>query len=393
MKKTILIAKGGSVYRTRALASTAPPTGEQGETEGLIRHLLIRDDINLVYFGKYRGEVPKGLTVVDSELVNVKSNFTLAKDQEIGFRIDIDAIEDFEPIAFIQTAGYSPTMSMIDNPRGATVQCAAINYTAPMLNIIEHFKLPRLVVNCDPRTYPRDQEMSMGWPYCRPAALLDQCYKTISKVVGSKKYTVRSVHARPESWGYHVRSSNTDENDCVIVAHAHIKDGCKQKMRGVSWHNVLDGSDYKVYGKGWEHYEGYNEDQFPGCIPPNEVYEKIRTHSFTPCVSAGHGFYTGKVYVAESQGCIPILYGDGSDPYTWDPLGLFIPLNSEIRIRKPGDLGRIIRMQSGHLKEVRALWRERCRPHWNVLDNMINDLLSGLDIKSPEWFELYGGYK
>lgn len=399
MKPAILVTKSGSAFYTRRAASRASNVGEQGETEGTLRHLLERDDVRVVYFGAYRGEALDGLTVVEPDIEGHDEWTTFARQKE-GFENDVAALEPHGPfVGYLCVAGYSPTMSMIDNPKASTVQAQSVRYQAPMLNVLERFGLPRLVVNNDPRTYPKDQEMSLGWDRARPEALLDQCDDVKQVVVGGRSYTRRSVWARPESWAYHIRRENTDELPCVVIAHAHIGDGCKMRDRGYSWSNVLgfprpDG--LRVYGRGWEHYPGYDPEVMPGPVKPNEVMDILRTATCCPCVSAGPKFYTGKVYVCEAQGCVPLLYGDGADPFTWDPEGVIEPLDSPWRVVKPGDLlarVNLLRRSRADREERREFWREACRPRWDVLDRLVDDLLAGRDRTSPSWFRDYGGYR
>jgi len=395
--KTLLIAKGGGVYRTRAEARKSSAVGEQGETEGTILHLLERRDVRLVYFGKYLGEVPRGLTVVQPHLQDLNEMSTGAYQDEC-LAADVAELDEYAPfVGFVNVAGYSPTMSFINNPKQTTTQAACIRYTAPMLNAIQHFKLPRLVVNNDPRTYPKDQEMSMGWPWCVPAALLDQWAGTYSTVVGGVRYQRRSVYARAESWAVPDVFLGLEKTvPCTCVAHAHIYDGCKQRKREQSWHAVLDDPNmgwlvehgFRLYGRGWARTPWSYLS--PGVIKPDEVRAVLGQARYCPCVSAGSHFYTGKPWVLMAQECVPLLYGDGTDPYTWDPYGKMVPLDDPWRVTKPGDLSRLSKMGPDSQLER---WRELLKPDFSLLDQMIDDLLDGETVGDDRWHELYGGYR
>jgi len=405
MKKSIIITKGGSVFYTREEARKASAVGEQGETEGTIRHLLARGDHQLIYFGQWRGTVLDGLVHVPSHIDGLNED-SLAREQEEAFAADVAALEavpGFNPVAYINVAGYSPTMSLIDNPNGAQTQAAAVRYQGPMLNVIRHFKLPRIVVNNDPRSYPKDQEMSLCWPEVRPAALLDQCNDERFMTVGGRKYKRRSVWARAESWAYLEPPSTIlpREIPCTVIAHAHIRDGCKQRGRHTSWENILApdidvaqlyNQGMRVYGAGWEHYDGHWDGLFPGKVRPNEVTDLL-SRSFTcPAVAAAPGFYTGKVYVCVNAGCVPLLYGDGTDPYTWDPNGIFRPLTSRDRIIQPGDLRRIVDHTMSDYDDHIKRWRYLVKPDFTLFDSCVDDLLAGADTSTDEWFARYGGY-
>lgn len=374
----LLINKGGMVFRTRAANTGGSATGEVGETEGLIRHLVARGH-DLVYFGRCVGELP--CPIVQSCCPADLSEWSTSAYQKECFAEDIKNLEPYGPFAgLIQVCGYSPTFSHIDNPRGAIVQASGVRYSAPTLNVIQHFKLKRICVNNDPRTYPKDQEMSYGWDYCRPAALLDQCGGDTLQTVGGRKYIRRSVYAGCESWAYLDRLPNT-HGECTVVAHAHIKDGCKQAARDASWVNVLQGTPYKVYGKGWEHFSLYDDQRFMGPVNPSKVPGILSNSIASPCV-AQENFYTGKPYVLWASGCVPILYGDGKDPYTWDPKEIFLPLNHPWRINRPGDLDRAISsIGPAHYE----FWERALQPRWQVIDALVDDLLAGKELN-------YGGY-
>lgn len=380
-RSTLLIAKGGSVFRTRDCTIAS---GEQGETEGVIRHLAQRNDIELVYFGAYRGDP---LCEVIQPCMEDLDESTLAKHQKRNFEVDINALKDRKIIGFVQTAGYSPTFSMVDNPRNATVQAAAIRYTAPMHNVLNHFKIPRIVINNDPRTYPRDQEMSYGWDYSRPAALLDQCDKRWSRVVGGKHYSINSVHARAESWAYQLTRENQGLDPCVCIAHNHFTYGIKNKRPdyGDAWRDVLRGElppNFFVYGNGWEDWDNV---PWEGCVKPNEALDLFNMHVCGPVVSHTPNFYTGKPYVMMSQGCIPLLHK------SYDPKCLFLREDSILRIREPGDLAKLSKKlweSESFRTDARILWETVLKPDWTLLDRLVDDLVAGKPIDQ----EVYGGY-
>lgn len=424
--KVVLVSKGGGVFYTRDAAKKASQVGEQGETEGLLRYLASptwSDEIRVIYHGQWRGDEIPGVTI-HSPSVKGMSEWTTGAEQREQLDRDharltetIRQVDGDEVLCHINVCGYAPTFSHVDNPNDATVQAAAILYSAPMLDTMQRMKLRRVLVNNDPRTYPRDQEMSKGWPHCRPVALLDQCDREYPTVVGGAKYLRKSVWARAESWAYHIRGENTDELPVVCVAHCHIADGCRESGRDVSFLRILGDREHdgaggwclddslvrlglRVYGRGWEHFSGYegNAQVFPGPIRPNEVTDVLRRGTCCPAVSAGRGFYTGKVYVCQAQGCIPLLYGDGGDPYTWDPYEIFEPFSSPWRVRYAGDLSRIVttlRTSPSARAERRATWEALCRPNFDKLDRLLEDLITGdcTPESSPDqWHARYGGF-
>jgi hypothetical protein len=409
-RRTVIISKGGSVFRTRDGAAKASSSGEQGDTEGLLRHLLTFSDLQVVYFGFYRG--PR-LSVNGNTLDVVEpyssglSEWSLGSEQEERFRKDEEVLESIcesRPIGYINVCGYSPTFSVIDNPKGATVQQCNVLYTAPMLNAIRHFKVPRILVNNDPRSYPKDQEMSLMWPEVIPAALLDQCSTEKFQVVGGVEFFRRSAYAMCESWlhtGVEVNESQP-RTPCSIIAHAHIEDGCRQRGRNSTWENILAPAEdlqvlyengMRVYGAGWEHYVDYDPVLMPGKIKPNECIDVALGSKCCPITACAPYFYTGKPFLLLQCGCLPILYGDGTDPYTWDCNGQYMGLDHGLRIRKPGDLRRQIDSHVENYDEFLPLYRETFKPNFTVLDACLAELSDGADVTTAEWFFKYGGYR
>ncbi len=403
--KHLLITKTGGPFFTRAEAARASSSGEQGESEAIINHLLKRKDFQLVYYGIWRGDLPEGLIHIDPDVSGLDELCT-EKKQEQRWTNDIQALRDisnFNPFAYINIAGYAPTMCTVGNPKGIQCQASGIRYVAPVLNACRVFGMPRIVINNDPRTYPREQEMTLCWPECVPAALLDQVEQDVETVIGGRKYLRRSVWARAESWCTHPTILEDKSVDVTCIAHAHIKDGCKQRNRNESWKTLLAPAEdieklfldgFRIYGKGWERYDWYDQELMMGVITPAMVMEKLAAATCCPCVACAPGFYTGKPYVLVAQNCIPILYGDGVDPYTWDPFERFLSFNSKYRASKPGDLLRIVELLKDPqiYYEQLTTWVELCKPHWELLDDCVSELLDGADVTSPSWRERFGGY-
>lgn len=409
-KPCVVISKVGSVFYTREFAARNSKVGEQGETEGVIKHLLSRGDLRVVYFGQYRGDVPAGLTVVQSCLVdrdgNALNHDSTAADQKWAWYQDAVAVRGFHPRAFIGVTGYASTMSMIDNPTGATVQAAAIRYVAPALNVMQALKLPRIAINNDPRNYPQEGEMCYDWDHVRPIAVLSQRTSEWDWKSRGSKWRCREVYAGAENWCEHIQLPERFDKTvpCTVVAHAHIKDGCRYRKRDDAWLRVLAPRDdvetlrllgMRVYGKGWEHYSGYVPDLMPGAIRPDEVMQVLARAKTCPAVAAGDNFYTGKLRTCLAQDCLPLFYGRGQ-PFTFDPLEKYIQLHSPCRVNDPGDLLKQVLYWDSHEADRRNvtqyLW-DASKPNWRLLDDCINDLLAGADTSTQAWWDRYGSYR
>lgn len=389
MMKTIVVSKTGMSFCTRAEAAKNSATGEQGETEGVLRHLMSRGDCRVVFFGAARGDMSELCHRHVTPNVSRIREDAEQSDLDTGWAEDATEMSDEHCVGMINMAGPPATFSYPGNPKGSQVQLQGMKYTAPILRMCEEKQMPRCVINCDPRTYPRDQEMSYGWKWARPRALLDQCRNEQSMIVGGVEYDRISVYAGCESWAWLPRRDGGERSRCHVVAHAHIRDGIRQKSRSDSWFNVLGPPSewpegFTVTGAGWFHYAGYEsiDTRFRAACTPQEALDIFHRTQFTPCVAAAPGFYTGKPYVAFSQGCVPILYGDGNDPYTWDPYGRLLPLDSPLRIVKPGDL-----WKPRDYEAEKEFWAGKLVPRWHMLDQLVDRLLAELPLGQD-----FGGY-
>jgi hypothetical protein len=387
----VIVSKVGGVFYSRGGPSN--PVGENGETEGVMRHLLSSGH-EVVYFGQWRGPKIDGVDLVEPDIEGLTEKSSAQLQLQLAAK-DADVMSQKGPFTcLVNVAGYAPTFSLIDNPNGAKVQAAAVRYAGPVYQLLHNLGLKRVVVNNDPRTYPREQEMSLVWEEVRPVALLDQCEHDWTRVVGGTKYDVRSVHARCESWGFLPQRENLRERAAVCVAHAHIKDGLRSAPIE-AWERLLCGKlpeDFAVYGAGWEHFD--KREMFRGPISPEAVFNVLRTACCCPVVSHTPGFWTGKPWVCLSQGCVPLLY-DG-DPGCWDPQAEYVPRRHWSRIHNSADLVRAAEKLYGSVDEHTAALFELSdlyEPDFSRLTDLVRDLDGGMDVDSGVWWQKYGGYR
>jgi len=403
MQPTILISKAGGTLWTREMAHRMSADGEQGCTEGVVRHLCERDDVNVVYYGKAYGDLPCQVIDPCMEPLARYNNDPLlipAEAQYEAWAIDNEQLEKLQPIiGYITTGGYASGNCRIDNPQARVIQCCALRYQAHMIQALEHFELPRFVINSDLRTYPKNQEMIQRSHFIQPRALLDQTKWSTFQSIYDVKMSRRSVYARCETWNAHdPRPDNTRELSCVSISNAHIKTGMRSAGRADAWSNIFGGydlpPDLKIYGNGWEHWDWYDPELCVGEVKPSDVLDILHTSRSAPVIAQAYGYYTSKPYICHSVGCVPLLYGSGQ-PFTWDPLGELLPLDDPWRINEPGDL----RVRCDWLSDDNIMdeqlerWAPLCRADWRVLDSLIDDLLAGGDPTSEEWYMTYGGYR
>jgi hypothetical protein len=252
-------------------------------------------------------------------------------------------------------------------------------YNAPMLAVLHNLKIPRVCVVTDPRCYPRDQEMSYGWPWCRPRAVLGQWGKSFKKRVGGMDYNITDVYAYPESWARLPAVRRDREVLCTSVSHAHVETGIGQ----ASWEpwRVIhaDGrriSGFKQYGEGWEHCPWYDPELMPGLC--DDARETLAGARYCPVVAHTPGYATGKPYVISASGCVPLFYGDGAVGTYGERL---LPPDHPWRIRNEGDMLRLC--ETSDWSEMRSYWQSTLVPEWKVLDDLLDS----------ETLEGFGGYE
>jgi hypothetical protein len=293
----VIVSKYGMKWYSREC--TTNKIGEQGETEGIMRWLLGQGH-EVIYFGAHEGEVD-GVTFIRPHLDGLDAESSDRHQRELWTK-DIEQLADLHVTHAVQVNGMAPTFSWIDNPRGARLQSFAVRMCGPWLNVLQTLRLPRVCVNNDPRSYPRDQEMSYGWNHCRPSALLDQCSAIKKMTVGGLDYRRVSVYGVCESYGYLPVRLNTGEMNCVVIAHNHANDSIASKSDWSSLHELLKlMPEIKIYGNGWE----VDDVNFMGPILPHQVLKEFSRAKTCFYVPHTPGFKTGKPYVATSCGCVP----------------------------------------------------------------------------------------
>jgi len=387
--KTLIVCKGGSVFYTRDLVIER---GEQGETEGVIRRLIDRGDCNVVFYGQYRGEVIPGLTVVQSTIEGL-DNWSLESEQREAYAKDHEELSKHDPIAMINVTGQAPTSSLGWNPMGAACLAFAIRYNAPMLQALHELQLPRIVLSNDPRSYPRDQEMTWYSDYCRPAAMLDQCEASFNKVVGGQEYAVHSKFANCQSWAYQYERENTNQYPAVIVAHAHFNTGIKMG-KPERWYELLDNlpEGTEIFGEGWDSYDGPQEN-LPWCgkLKPAEVFKQFQMHVCGPVVPHTKGFLTGKPYIMISQGCIPLFHPE------YDEGCELLPKDHWCRMKTPAEFkekAEILWKDVEFREQMRESVKLHLVPKWEIFDDMIDKLLVDPDkFQKDMYWDEFGGYK
>lgn len=408
MKPVVLISKMGAVAYTLEYNETRhaklSSAGEQGTTDAVVTHLLKRDDIQLVYFGQWRGDVPKGLIYVPSD-VHCLDDLTTSREQKERWNNDLEKIIPLKPKMYVTIAGYASGWSSINNQRFSSCQACAVRYTGPVLNILEACRLPRVVIVNDIRNYPKEGEMSYGWDWVRPRALLSQRTKNWPRVIVGTRWNVREVYSAAENWRKFSRLPVRDKTlPVTVVGHAHMRDGKQLKNYDKVWSRILAPEEdvktlkregMQVYGKGWEHFSGFDPEYMGQIVTPAEISEILAESKTCPVTITGGELYTNKGRFCLAQRCLPLFYGRG-EPYTYDPLGKYIPLDSWLRISKPGDLLRLVWYFHNNPRPcndlIDSLWKATM-PNYETLDECVTDLLAGRDYDTESWWNEYGGYR
>lgn len=382
--KTILVTKYGMIFRRETIA-----VGEQGETEAVMRHLVGRGDVRVVYFGQWRGDTIEGVTIEQSHIEDMDDLATAAQQRE-GFARDAAVLGEYDVCGFIMSCGYAPTASMIDNATGSSVQSAAVRMCAPALNAVSVLGAPRVLINSDPRSYPRDAEITDLGGSVRPVALLDQHTWQGPVGIRGRRYMRRGVYAGVEHWPEIERVEQTCSIPSAVVAHAHAHDGMRSgDSLEAAWTEVLRGCDGPVYGRGWD-LTSLRGDRFRGVITPREALGVLSNATSGPILNHTPGFATLKMKTYVSQGCVPLLWSAG--PHSYDPYHRYVPRRGWLRFHSEEELRAKTKeledndtLRDGLLEEL----TEILRPNFTMLDEVVDLLVAGDDIS----WHAFGGYK
>jgi len=150
----------------------------------------------------------------------------------------------------------------------------------------------------------------------------------------------------------------------------------------------------RLYGKGWEYYSKYDASFMR---PPTTLDQMLRAYgnAKTTVLATNNRFYTYKIRFCLEQNCLPIFYGSGEE-YTFDPLELYYPLDSPLRIKEPGDMKRLVEFwkndATARKQEIKRL-KKLTLPDWSLFDSCVSDVLNGADTTSDSWWKKYGGYR
>ncbi len=372
----ILVNKYGLIFRRETVA-----VGEQGETEAMLRHLAENHEV--AYFGQWKGDHIPGIRVYEPHIEGL-DHMSTADAQRKCFDQDMKMLPEIECV--VQSCGYAPTTSMIDNQTGSSVQGCAIRSCGPILNIINQTGVPRYLVNSDPRTYPRDAEIT-DLPRTRPAALLDQWNIETNLGIRGTKYKRRSVYAAIETWPEFPESCFNIRQGSIVIAHCHVRDGMRRgETLEDAWDEILRGTDAQVFGKGWNltGLPRIHGDRGWAEVSPAVALAHLAGACSGPIVAHTPRFATLKMKTYASQGCVPLLWSVG--PHAYDPTHRYVPRGSWLRfhdedelMEKTSELERRPELR----KELVEMVQDMTKPDWAVLDSLI---------ENGESFVDYGGY-
>jgi hypothetical protein len=412
--KTIIFQKSGTVLRDYDATRKAKIAGSAAEELGILYHLCeyAPNELQIIYFGHAQGSFPCEVVTP-----NVKGldGWSLASEQQRGFEQDVrDLLEaaQGEIIAAIEFKCGAPGMSWIGNPKGTVPLQSAVRYQAPLLGVIQILGLPRIIINNDPRSSPKEQEMSLGWDHIVPAAIFDETDQECEVNVGGQRYLKKRIRSKLESWNKYEDPpvlENSEKYDCVIMSHNHLHTGSIGKYMNTShkmayahaWSVVLDENDYYCCGLGWEDWFSNDVERSRACgiTEENKISVLAPQVMCSPIVNHTSNFYTCKPYRFVRYGCIPILYGNSShDPCCVDVKQEYLPFASPWRVHEHNKLSDIVRTLKSYPKsereKLREYWRNILQPDWRLFDACLRELLDGTFKKPGEEGDLkYGGYR
>jgi hypothetical protein len=426
MTQTLLVAKTGSVlYMADALEKQGPMT-EQGATAGLVTYLArARDDdgspkYRVLYLGKLKGTLPEGAVHLDPDLKNVGEWTTVAESRKIVQDL-VDQARPYEPTAFVNVSGSSPSWYTLDNPRGSSVMVCAQRYVAPALGTAAALKLPRVVLNADVRCYPREGEMNFD-PAVVPVALFSQVTREWERTVMGERWRAREVACGMENW-HTVGREPPDLSPTrplplasLTLSHCHVGSGFGKFARRIAegreraWRRTfLEPRDVRpellrlgaaVYGEGWEHSSCYDAALMKGEARPADVMGLVSQSCSGPVVTpwGDDPYVTSKVRYLCWGGCVPLMFGRGEwEPHMGDGVGKYVALDDEkLRYRDSEEFLHLTReyARDDRLREHTAASLEAATsPQFGALERCLEALSRGFRADTDEWLEEYGGYR
>jgi hypothetical protein len=460
-RTTILVAKtGGLVYFEDALGHQSP-TGEQGATAGLVRWLARPEQLaryRTVYLGQWMGTLPEGIVGIQPNVYrfdapdhqNGTPGISPNEQRERLMRL-VDQVSPYEPLAFLNVVGYSPSWCMLWNPRGSKAMTTSLRYVSPQLTVAGELRLPRVVFNADLRCYPRESEMSCMYPSLRPVAVMSQFERTWERPrrVLDRTYRIREVPCGMENWhteGRRLASeapggdlSAEDEDsryaygvsrdvDLCVMSHAHVSDGFggfSERIgegRAAAWDRLLrQPTDVRrelverwtsvVYGEGWRPEcvgSLYDADLMLGPVSPAHVVPELLRSRVGLVVTPWDRdpYVTSKVRYHAWAGCVPVMYGrtDGGGwvPHAGDGVGRYVPLHVGVPFRAydATDLRACLEYwcdPSGRHEAERADYARALevltRPSFTRAAECVDRLAAGEAIDTEGWWADFGGYR
>jgi hypothetical protein len=412
------------VSKTGMPACTLPfrgATGETGETEGLLRHLVaVGHDVT--FLGMWIGDPVPGVKTIniESEVLDELATFD---EQEKVCRKYADDVGVAD--AFIDMCGSGAGRSWIcDGPYPP----ARDWYLRTMQAIcaIGMLGCPRIACSTDIRCYPHELDWrepdratcAPVFPSLKPVAVLSQ--KTHERKVFAihtrgQTWRRREVYAGIENWDALAWDADRDQQDwqyleatnpenrvgVCIIAHAHIKTGFGKRQRDDVFKRLLSNPaanglmKVRVYGEGWEHFSGYHKKLMPGKIKMAECAKKLRSSVCGVLVPPEDSdWVTSKIGMYVRQGCAPIFYGRGEE-FTYDKGERYVPLDSPFRACTADDLHRIYSktLTLGAYRDYMRDLVEKVKPNFKRLDACLDAIASKEDTNSDKWWRRYGGHR
>lgn len=391
-KPTVVVIKSGSPCY---VGGTGTARGD-ADTPAIIEHLVERGDLDVVFFGAFRGEIP-GCRVMDPDLRGIfDPRIVFASDAD---KIDerckpyVDELRELGVACYIDSTGPEVSWSWPKNDQGASLMISSARYGGPAKRLMHLVPSHRICVVTDPKCYPRDGEFARMWPSLLPHAVLSQEQRVFDRRVSYVDYKIHTVRSGAEYWLTHRMEpiQNTGEWQVVVAANTHVTDPRvgghgkrpQESDRALLWEEVLsrcDSSNTRICGSGWDKTAAYERDpaMFVGILPTmQDVREFLSTGVCGPMITQRKGFASTKPRLYALSGSVPRFAGD------YDCDAVLLPQDH------PARWGH----QSYDIVETLELILERTRPNFSLLDRVVDECVAGrCTWPDPAWLATFGGY-
>lgn len=387
-RPTIVVTKTGQAIN---MDDGVSPRGEL-DTPPLLRWLGSRDDINVIFLGHVRGDVPDNIAwfnfdskhIVDMD--DVKERCDPVIDEVLSICI---------PLFVLNSTGCAFTWCSPDGTN--ELYQSTIAYSSCPTYLMSRIG-PRVCLVTDPKCYPIEGDITLRYDgRLRPVAVLSQEDVVFPKSIRKQKYEVHGVYSGCENWlTWEWEQIKRDKIvDVAICQNGHFKDTRTNPKRytfsrAEEWETILEHSDRsntQLCGKGWN----TDADWYHGVLKHTlEVRHFLAEGERGTMLPQKNGFMTTKARILALSNCAPCFYGAGNEDtrFVYDAHERVLPFDHEARL--PHGRSIVEHRLFDHSAVIEEVL-EKTTPDFSKLLKLIDAFIDG-PVFDEAWVKEFGGY-